>query len=199
MAGGRHKEFNEADALHAAMLVFWKQGYAGASLAELTAAMGINKPSLYATFGNKEQLFVAATHYYIETLAAPHINKLRDSDKPLTVRLKNYLMSLASMICDPALPGGCFISLSASETAGDSIPTEALAVISKACSFSQQQLQEFFNEEIAQKNIAASFNAQNLTLFMLTLMNGSAAMARNGSELKELEIVYDIALKALLK
>lgn len=198
MAGGRQREFDKDDALHAAMLVFWKQGYVGASLADLTAAMGINKPSLYATFGNKEQLFVAATEYYLEQLAAPHVTKLRQPSKPLTQRLKDYLMSLAAMISDPEMPGGCFISLSASEAAGDIIPADALCAINQACSFTETQLQQFFSEEIEQGNVGAGFDARSLTLFMLALLNGNASMARGGASLSDSEVVFDIALRALV-
>ncbi len=61
---GRPREFNEANALNAAMLVFWRQGYAGTSLTDLTDAMGITRPSLYAAFGNKESLFRRALDLY---------------------------------------------------------------------------------------------------------------------------------------
>ena len=61
MSGGRKIAFDKQHALAAAMHVFWKKGFSGASLADLTTAMGINKPSLYAAFGNKESLFIQ--HY----------------------------------------------------------------------------------------------------------------------------------------
>ena len=57
MAAGRPRSFCTEKALDSAMQVFWRKGYEGASMAELTEAMGMNKPSIYAAFGNKEELF----------------------------------------------------------------------------------------------------------------------------------------------
>jgi AcrR family transcriptional regulator len=61
---GRPREFDVEDALEAALRVFWSKGYEGASLTELTEAMGITRPSLYAAFGNKEELFRKALDLY---------------------------------------------------------------------------------------------------------------------------------------
>ena len=62
---GRPRGFNSKVALEKALQVFWRRGYAGASLSELTAAMGITRPSLYAAFGNKEELFHKALDLYM--------------------------------------------------------------------------------------------------------------------------------------
>src|SRR5882762_10432556 len=67
---GRPRAFDADVALERAMHVFWKKGYEGASLANLTAAMGINRPSLYAAFGNKEALFRKAMDRYVDRTAA---------------------------------------------------------------------------------------------------------------------------------
>ena len=67
---GRPREFDAEDALDRALEVFWRKGYEGASLAELTEAMGINRPSLYAAFGNKEALFRLAFDRYADGPAA---------------------------------------------------------------------------------------------------------------------------------
>ena len=63
---GRPRGFDVDEALERAMVVFWAQGYEGASLADLTNAMGINRTSMYAAFGNKEELFRAALRRYLD-------------------------------------------------------------------------------------------------------------------------------------
>jgi AcrR family transcriptional regulator len=64
MPSGRTRQFDANQALDRALEVFWDRGYEGASLEELTAAMGINRPSLYAAFGNKAELFRKALDRY---------------------------------------------------------------------------------------------------------------------------------------
>ena len=66
MAGGRPRAFDADEALDRALEVFWRQGYEGTAVSDLTAAMGINSPSLYAAFGNKEGLFRAVLDRYDE-------------------------------------------------------------------------------------------------------------------------------------
>ncbi|NOJ99499.1 helix-turn-helix transcriptional regulator, partial [Corallococcus coralloides] len=61
---GRHRQFNENEALEAALSVFWQKGYEGASLEDLTQATGVARPGLYAAFGNKEKIFLKALDLY---------------------------------------------------------------------------------------------------------------------------------------
>ncbi len=197
MAGGRQREFDKREALDAAMRVFWKKGYVGAALSELTDAMGINKPSMYATFGNKEQLFIQATEYYLHNYAQAHIRHLHEQGVPLQQRLKNYLMSVLAVQCAPEQPRGCYISLCVSESAGETIPSKAMSVIEEARDFSEYYLRDFFKNEIALQHIDRKQSPGELALFIVTFLHGTAALTRGGKSLSDLEPVIDRVIASL--
>ncbi|WP_395373356.1 TetR/AcrR family transcriptional regulator [Marinicella sp. W31] len=194
MAGGRQREFNKDEALRDAMHVFWKKGFVGASLTDLTQGMGINKPSMYAAFGNKEQLFVQATQYYLEHNAEAHIKHLHMPDQPLKDRLKGYMLSAVSAQCDPDSPKGCYISLCVSEAASECIPDDAEAAITTAKNNGEDYLRNFFADEQHQGHIAKDVDCDELALYVMTVLHGTAAMARGGKSLQELLIIIDYAL-----
>ena len=107
MAIGRPRNFDMDEALDRALDVFWRKGYEGASVSDLTVAMGINPPSLYAAFGNKEGLFRKALDRYTakhddfmqEALAWP---KARDGIAAL-------LRKTAEALTDKSSPPGCLL------------------------------------------------------------------------------------------
>src|SRR5580765_2057819 len=107
MPSGRPRAFDIDKALDAALKVFWRKGYEGASLPELTKAMGINRPSLYAAFGNKEELFRKALQRYIEGPAAYIDGALK---KPTAREVAQGMFDgLIQLLTDPRYPGGCLI------------------------------------------------------------------------------------------
>src|SRR5690349_16514235 len=109
---GRPRAFDRDAALRRAMEVFWIKGFAGASLSDLTGAMGINAPSLYAAFGTKEELFEAAVDLYAATegpILWGHLNVAPTAKE--AVRL--LLDSSAIAYTDPSNPPGCLVVLGA--------------------------------------------------------------------------------------
>lgn len=77
---GRKRSFDKQQALDKAMRLFWANGFSGTSISALAAILGINKPSLYAAFGNKEQLFKASLDHYAECYGEPSVLKLHEPD-----------------------------------------------------------------------------------------------------------------------
>jgi len=198
MAGGRQREFDKQEALDAAMRVFWKKGFAGASLSDLTDSMGINKPSLYSTFGNKEQLFVQATGHYLSHYAQRHRHFLEEKGLSVKARLRNFMLSAVRAQCDKSCPKGCYISLCVAESAGEEMPEGAANMTEKALSDNESALVTFFKNEQAEGNLPSHKPPKSLALYIMTVLHGTATMARAGKKMKDLEWVVDQALTGLL-
>ena len=124
MTAGRKREFDEDQALKAAMQLFWEKGYAGTSMADLTTRMGINKPSLYAAFGNKEQLHRRALELYGKRYGGANLAILQDQGLPAGERLEKFLDAVVRMQFDENLPMGCLVTACAGEAAGGTMPEE---------------------------------------------------------------------------
>src|SRR5438067_998001 len=90
---GRPRSFDADKALEKALRIFWKKGYEGASLPDLTRAMGINRPSLYAAFGNKAALFVR------EALEEPTARRMAE----------RLIRGGVELVSNPKQPRGCFV------------------------------------------------------------------------------------------
>ena len=103
---GRPRAFDADVALERAMHVFWAKGYEGAALSDLTGAMGINRPSLYAAFGNKEQFFRKVLDRYA-TGPLAYFEKARAATKARDV-IEKILLGAANMASDARLPAGCW-------------------------------------------------------------------------------------------
>jgi AcrR family transcriptional regulator len=190
--------FDQEQALEAAMRVFWHKGYVGTSLSDLTAAIGINKPSLYAAFGNKEQLFASALARYGSRYGLPHAERLLEpADTRLRDRLRNYLSSVAHMLTDPSLPGGCLIAQSSYEAGGGNLPEEATRTLAGLRQESRRLLAEVFEQEQAAENIRSKKDPDRMASYVMTVMMGMAAMARGGADLAELEGVIELAMESI--
>src|SRR2546423_3813350 len=104
---GRPRAFDPDAALDRAMHVFWAKGYEGASLSDLTRAMRINRPSLYAAFGNKEQLFRKVLDRYMDGPVA-YFAKALAASKARDV-VEEIFFGTARMADDPRIPAGCLM------------------------------------------------------------------------------------------
>src|SRR2546426_4232070 len=104
---GRPRSFDADKALEKALRIFWKKGYEGATLPDLTRAMGINRPSLYAAFGNKEALFRKAIDRYIEGPAC-HLGEALEEPTARKV-VERFVRGSIDLVTDPRNPRGCFL------------------------------------------------------------------------------------------
>jgi AcrR family transcriptional regulator len=189
MVAGRKRAFDKQKALSRAMEVFWLKGYNGASLSDLTEAMEINKPSLYAAFGNKEELFVSAINEYVNAYGLPHFDKLIEQGSSLKDRVQAYLESIVGMLTDSKLPGGCFVASSTCEVGSKCLPKDAVRAVLEVNEESTKAFVSFFETEQAKGNLPQDASPQILADYLLTTQFGLAVMARDGIKRKRLESV----------
>jgi AcrR family transcriptional regulator len=197
MAAGRHRGFDKEDALEKAMLVFWQNGYPGTSLTDLTTAMEINKPSLYAAFGNKETLFNQSLALYLTKHGLAHSEHLMLRDQPLQKRVNNYLVSIAEMLTDQGLPKGCFVCISTSEVAGSRLPESSANEVKNINQQTLLFLTDFFEQEKRLANVSNALDTKAMANYLLTLQFGLAVAARNGSDIVALTSIINIAIRQL--
>ena len=105
---GRPRTFDQDDVLDRAMMTFWAKTYTGASLDDLTADMGINRPSLYAAFGDKHALFMATIDHYAATIGARPIAALQD-EPDLRKSVRAFLDAVVDNTSGAGHPRGCLI------------------------------------------------------------------------------------------
>src|SRR6202048_610400 len=124
---GRPRSFDIDGALDRALQVFWRKGYEGTSLSDLTKAVGVNRPSLYAAFGGKEALFRKALDRYLNGPAAYTQEALKEPTARAVV--ERLLQGAADLNTAPRNPGGCLTGQGglACGEAGDSIRQELAA------------------------------------------------------------------------
>ena len=189
---GRPRSFDEQRALEAALGVFWKHGYEGASLADLTAAMGINRPSLYAAFGNKEELFRRAVEHYVAGVASLHERALRQPTARAAVEV--FLHAIADSLGDRKNPRGCLLVQSAlvCGSSGECVKQELIARRATARAAWRKRFQRAQQEGDLPKDADPAALARYLT----TVAAGMAVEAVHGADRAEMLQVADIALEA---
>lgn len=195
---GRKRSFDKDEALDKAMRVFWNNGYAGTSLTDLTDALGINKPSLYAAFGNKEQLFNAALNHYIEHYGSPLMQYLKeDAKQPLSQRLENYFLAAIEKNFNNELPKGCFIVNSCCESGGTNMLENASSPTQDVGACSEKALENIFLLEDQNGQLPKNLKATEMTAYVLTVMYGLSIMGRRGKSRQELHSIIKTAIKTL--
>jgi AcrR family transcriptional regulator len=189
---GRPREFDVDDALDQALELFWRKGYEGTSLSDLTDAMGITRPSLYATFGNKEELFRKALHRYDDTCMA----FTRDSMKEPTARqvVTRLLYGYADGQTDQARPPGCM------DVNGAIACSEAVEPIKQELTgrrvASEAALGRRLEEARAAGDLPAECDPAGLARYVMTVAHGMAIQASSGADRAALYSVVDMVLKA---
>jgi AcrR family transcriptional regulator len=188
---GRPRRFDRQEALRRAMEVFWAKGFDNASLADLTSAMGLNSPSLYAAFRNKEELFKEAINLYAESAGDGIWNQV-----PLapTARdaIEGLLRRTAEAFTRGSEPRGCLIVLAAPQNEGahpaicDELKSRRMETIAI--------LQERLERAVADGELPLATNSSAIANYVVTLQHGMSIQARDGASRETLLAIADCAM-----
>jgi len=190
---GRHRGFDVDQALDAALCVFWRKGYEGTSYVDLTEAVGVERPALYAAFGNKEALFRQALVRYNERFLSyiPEALALPTAREVASHALRRAV-ELNTMFDDQRGCLGVNGVLAGSDSAE---PVRQTLIAFRA--EGEAQLRARFERARAEGDLPASSKPAALAAFLMAVMHGIAVQAKAGFSREMLEAVAEQALAAL--
>lgn len=192
MAKGRPRTFDINRAIDQAMMVFWRKGFEGATLDDLTEAMGISRPSLYAAFGNKEALFLKSLDRYRESSASYLQRALQ---KPVAREVFEDLLNGAiNLQSDPLNPGGCLFVQGALAVGANA--ESMRAELASRRSVGEDAIRRRYKRAIREGDLSPDTNAADLARFTATLLHGMAVQAAGGDTRKQLLAVARMAFAA---
>jgi AcrR family transcriptional regulator len=192
---GRPRAFDPDTALEGALRVFWMKGYEGTALSDLTAAMGINRPSIYATFGNKEALFRKALDRYSERMT----NYTAEALKAPTARavVERLLVGTADLLSCPGNPKGCLMVQGALACGEEADPIRKELISRRT--MGEAALRERFERARLEGDLPAGADAGDLARYIMAVMHGMSVQSAGGASRADLQGVIDLSLRAWLQ
>jgi AcrR family transcriptional regulator len=191
---GRPPAFDRETVLASARDTFWKHGYDGSSIADLTAAMGITPQSLYAAFGSKAELYRETLDQYRRMPRPVAGNPLADKVDTVTA-FERFLANSAGIFTAPEHPKGCMISTAVLNCAEENEP-----IAHHVASMRLQTLDIFtarIERGIAEGDIRPDADARSLARFLGAIVQGMSVQARDGATTDELLALMSHAIDAL--
>ena len=190
---GRPRAFDPEEAVDAALKVFWEKGYEGASLSDLTQAMGINRPSLYAAFGDKEALFRRAVDRYVHGPASYMGQALEEPTARAAV--ERLLEGAAGLRAAASQPRGCLLVNGALACGDESASVRADLAARRAAG--ELAIRRRLARARSEGDLPHDADPADLARFVATVMQGLAVQAAGGASVASLRGVVRTALRAL--
>jgi AcrR family transcriptional regulator len=192
---GRPRKFDRAAALQRAMEVFWSKGYELTSLSDLTEAMGINTPSLYAAFQSKEALFLEAVELYAGKNGAVIWGRLEEAPTARDA-FEQFLLASAQAFTRPEVPAGCLIVLGAMHASD--MNEKACTDLRHRRAQNVETLSRRLQRAVAEGELPADLDCQAVASFYVSVQYGMSIQARDGASRETLIAVARQAMTAWL-
>jgi AcrR family transcriptional regulator len=190
-ARGRPREFDRDKALAKAMDIFWRKGFESTSIADLTAALELNPPSLYAAFGSKEKLFREALDLYGESGGAGIWNHLESA--PTAKEAIHYLLRATAEAFTAEEPSrGCMVVLSALQMEGGN--TAICEELAERRRNNVQLIEDRLKQAISAGELLPETRTADIASYFVTVQHGMSIQARDGASRENLLAVADCAV-----
>jgi AcrR family transcriptional regulator len=190
---GRPRSFDRDEALRRAMDLFWRNGFQGTSMGDLTEAMGIGSPSLYAAFGSKEALYREAMALY-EACDGKELAQAVAEAPTARAAIEAFLMRSVAMFTRPGKPAGCMIVLAVVHAAGasEALRADLRGVRERAIASFAERLRK----AVESGELPAATDTEMIASFYVTVQQGISLRARDGATRAELEAIAQAAMVA---
>lgn len=160
---------------------------------ELTGAMGLSKPSLYAAFGDKEALYLKTLERYLALLIERHAAVL-NAEPDGRLALDRFLRSLADMVADPDMPGGCFVINGTADCGGSTIPASVEMALRAALQGTEARLLQRLRRAQKDGDLPADAQPEGMAAVFGAIIAGLAVLAKSGAARQKLDTVIDNAM-----
>jgi TetR/AcrR family transcriptional regulator, copper-responsive repressor len=189
---GRPRGFDREQALERAMELFWRQGYESTSIADLTKAMGINPPSLYAAFGDKERLFLEAVERYGHSGQTPE--SILNEAPSAREAVERLLEAAAREFTDPCHPPGCMVVSAATNCSAGAVHVQAALAARRRTA--EAKMKARIERGMKQGELPPRTDCGALAKFYCTVIEGMSIQARDGASRKSLLATAAAAMRA---
>ena len=190
---GRPRSFDRDKALEAAMVLFWRHGYEGASIAQLSEAMGVAPPSLYSAFGSKEGLYREALEFYLAGPGDIGAERLAEAED-LRAAASAVLAAAATAYTRPEYPPGCMVGSGGLHCGEDN--QIAVEVTAEKRAATRRFVLTRLEQACAAGELPADTNVEALTDFFGAVVEGMSIQARDGASRERLLRLAEQAMRA---
>jgi AcrR family transcriptional regulator len=189
---GRPRSFDREAALQKALCAFWEHGYEATSVADLTRAMGIGAPSLYAAFGDKKALFTEVVEAYGRTHNGTYVTTALRDEPTARAAVTRILRDAAIGYTTPGQPRGCLVVSAATNVTSPDVG-EFLRLLRLG---NLTAIRERLQEAVDSGELPSGTDSWALARFVGATLQGMSQQARDGAECEELEAVAEFAMRA---
>jgi AcrR family transcriptional regulator len=194
MVRGRPREFCADAALDRVLPVFWRDGFEGASVQALADAAGVSKPSLYAAYGNKEALFLAALTRYGARYGAERVAAL-EAEPDGREAIRGFLYAIVDAFTDPSHPSGCLVVTGTTTCDSPAVPESVREALCSALRAGADALACRLARAQREGQLAVDASVEALATYFNTVMAGLGVQAKGGASREALRAVVDAAVR----